>query len=572
MDLQPELPLPPPPLREDQPYVPARMVNEFQYCPRLAYLEWVQGEWAESADTVEGRGVHRRVDRGSGELPEAGALGDDERIHARSVTLSSDRLGLIARLDLVEVEDGAVVPVDYKRGRRPHVTAGAYDPERVQLCVQGLILEDNGYRCDGGALYFRESRERVHVAFDAELRSQALAAVSGLRLVAAGGHIPPPLEDSPKCPRCSLVAICMPEEVNFLRHGAAPRPLAASRDLSLPVYVQASPARVRKRGETLLIQTENGAETTARLIDTSHLVLVGAVDVTAPVLHELMRRQIPVSWYSGSGWFLGHTIGTGHKNVELRTAQYRASFESAFCLRLARGLVASKLRNSRTMLRRNTRADPPPEAALGGLRRAARAAGEAKSLSELLGVEGNGGALYFGGFGSMLNGAPNGKSEEGDPLPFEFENRNRRPATDPVNAMLSFAYAMLVRELTATLSAVGFDPYRGFYHQPRYGRPALALDIMEPFRPILADSAVITAVNNGEIKPGDFVWAGRACALSPPGRKKMIAAFERRLATEITHPVFGYRLSYRRLLEVQARLLGRHLTGEIPELPPVEPR
>jgi CRISPR-associated endonuclease Cas1/CRISPR-associated protein Cas4 len=567
MDLQPELPLPPPPLRDDQPYVPARMVNEFQYCPRLAYLEWVQGEWAESADTTEGRGVHRRVDRGSGELPEAAAIGDDERIHARSVTLSSDRLGLITRLDLIEVEDGAVVPVDYKRGRRPHVTAGAYEPERVQLCVQGLILEDNGYRCSEGALYFRESRERVRVAFDAELRSQAVAAVSGLRLVATGGRIPPPLEDSPKCPRCSLVSICMPEEVNFLRHGVPPRPLTAGRDLSLPVYVQASPARVRKRGETLLIQTEDGAETTARLIDTSHLVVVGAVDVTAPVLHELMRREIPVSWYSGSGWFLGHTIGTGHRNVELRTAQYLASFNSAFCLRLARGIVASKLRNARTLLRRNTRDESAPEAALGGLRRAARAAGEAKNLAELLGVEGNGGAIYFGGFGSMLNAA-----KEGDPLCFEFENRNRRPATDPVNAMLSFAYAMLVRELTATLSAVGFDPYRGFYHQPRYGRPALALDMMEPFRPILADSAVITAVNNGEIKPNDFVWAGRACALSPSGRKKMITAFERRLATEITHPVFGYRLSYRRLLEVQARLLGRHLMGEIPELPPVEPR
>jgi CRISPR-associated endonuclease Cas1 len=163
----------------------------------------------------------------------------------------------------------------------------------------------------------------------------------------------------------------------------------------LPVYVQASPARVRKRGETLLIQTDDGAETTARLIDTSHLVVVGAVDVTAPVLHELMRRDIPVSWYSGSGWFLGHTIGTGHRNVELRTAQYRASFDSVFCLRLARSLVASKLRNSRTLLRRNTREEIPLEAALGGLRRAARAVGEAKSLAELLGVEGNGGAIYF---------------------------------------------------------------------------------------------------------------------------------------------------------------------------------
>jgi CRISPR-associated endonuclease Cas1 len=280
-----------------------------------------------------------------------------------------------------------------------------------------------------------------------------------------------------------------------------------------------------------------------------------------------MRREIPVSWYSGGGWFLGHTIGTGHRNVELRTAQYRASFDPAFCLRLARGLVGSKLRNARTLLRRNTRGDAPQEPALASLQRAARAAGEAKSLAELLGVEGNGGAIYFGNFGSMVNGS----AQEGA-LRFEFENRNRRPATDPINAMLSFTYAMLVREWMATLSAIGFDPYRGFYHQPRYGRPALALDMMEPFRPILADSAVITAINNGEIKPGDFVWAGRACALSPSGRKKMIAAFERRLASEITHPVFGYRVSYRRALEIQGRLLGRHLMGEIPDLPPVEPR
>jgi CRISPR-associated endonuclease Cas1 len=316
----------------------------------------------------------------------------------------------------------------------------------------------------------------------------------------------------------------------------------------------------------LVIQTEESGETTARLIDTSHLVLVGAVDVTAPVLHELMRREIPVSWYSGSGWFLGHTVGTGHRNVELRTAQYRGSFDPAVCLRLARGLVASKLRNCRTLLRRNTRENTSLEASLGGLRRAVRAVGEAKTLGELLGVEGNGAAIYFAGFGAMLR-------ENGADLPhFAFENRNRRPATDPVNAMLSFAYAMLVRELTATMTAVGFDPYRGFYHQPRYGRPALALDIMEPFRPILADSVVITAINNGEVKAGDFVRAGRACALTPSGRKKMIAAFERRLAQEITHPVFGYRLSYRRLLEVQARLLGRHLMGEIPDLPAVEPR
>jgi CRISPR-associated protein Cas1 len=133
--------------------------------------------------------------------------------------------------------------------------------------------------------------------------------------------------------------------------------------------------------------------------------------------------------------------------------------------------------------------------------------------------------------------------------------------------MLSFAYAMLAREWTVTLSAVALDPYRGFYHQPRFGRPALALDMMEPFRPLLADSAVITAINNGEVQGSHFIRAAGGCTLNDQGRKRFIAAFERRLQQEIIHPIFHYRISYRRVMEVQSRLLIRHLLGEIPEYP-----
>ena len=188
---QGELLLEAPPLPEDAPFLPARMVNEYVYCPRLAYLEWVQGEWAESADTVEGTHAHRRVDREDRPLPAAEALGEAERPRTRAVTLSSRRLGLVARIDLVESDGESVVPVDYKRGKRPHVAAGAYEPERVQLCVQGLLLEENGYRCTEGVLYFAESRERVRVVFDEELRAATRAAIGGLRLVAVGGRIPP---------------------------------------------------------------------------------------------------------------------------------------------------------------------------------------------------------------------------------------------------------------------------------------------------------------------------------------------------------------------------------------------
>lgn len=562
-EVQGELPLPFPELSADMPLLPARMVNEYEYCPRLAYLEWVQGEWAESADTVEGRYRHRRVDKPAGDLPAPDEAGEEEKIHAKSITLSSNRLGLIAKLDLVEGEGNVVTPVDYKRGKRPHVPKGAYDPERIQLCVQGLILEEHGYTCNEGVLYFAESRERVQVAFDEELRSQTLSAVNGLRLIAAGGQLPPPLEDSPKCPRCSLVGICLPDEVNFLKKQEEfPRPLAVARDEALPLYVQANRAKVAKSGETLEISVDDKTQTTVRLIDISQVVLMGNVYLTTPTLHELMRREIPVTWHSYGGWFLGHTAGVGHKNVELRTVQYRASFDDNVCLRLAKHLVHAKILNCRTLLRRNWRGDEKPEALTERLKRDADDSLRATNLSELLGIEGLAAQRYFGHFANLIK-------QDGDPASyrFDFNRRNRRPPTDPVNALLSYAYSLLVRTWTVTLSAVGFDPYRGFYHQPRYGRPALALDMMEPFRSLIADSCVIQAINNGEVRPSDFINAAGSVALTNDGRKRFIATFERRLSHEITHPLFGYKVSYRRLLEIQARLLGRFLLGDIPEYP-----
>jgi CRISPR-associated endonuclease Cas1/CRISPR-associated protein Cas4 len=561
---QQDLPLPFPEFSGDLPLLPARMVNEFQYCPRLAYLEWVQGEWADNQETVEGRYTHRRVDQPSGRLPDPAAEdADAECVHARSITLSSQRLGLIARMDLVEADGTVVTPVDYKRGKRPHVPRGAYDPERVQLCLQGLILEEHGYSCTEGVLYFAESRERVRVAFDDDLRALTRNAIDGLRLIAAGGQIPPPLEDSPKCPRCSLVGICLPDEVRFLRGGAdSPRPISISRDEALPLHVQARGAKIAKKGETLEVSVEDAVVQTVRLGEVSQLALWGQIYLTSAALHELMAREIPVTWHSFGGWFLGHTIGTGHKNVEIRTAQYRASFDPQVCLHLAKGLVVAKIQNQRTLLRRNWKAEEPVEPLLEGFQQDLKRARRADSLPELLGAEGMAAARYFGAFARMLSPV-----ESSSVTRFDFEKRNRRPPTDPVNALLSYAYSLLVRSWTVALTAVGFDAYRGFYHQPRYGRPALSLDMMEPFRPLVADSAVIQAINNGEVRPSDFVRAAGSVNLTNDGRKRFITTFERRLGHEITHPLFGYKVSYRRLFELQARLLSRHLLGELNQFP-----
>ena len=565
---QKNLPLFPPERGEDEALVPVRMVNEWVYCPRLAYLEWVEGEWAESADTAQGRRVHRRVDAERGTLPAPDEV-DQELARANSVTLSSESLGVIAKMDVVEMQEERVVPVDFKKSKRPHVAAGAYEPERVQLCAQGMILEDNGYTVTEGALWYAGSRERVRVHFDDELRERTRSAISELRLASASGRRPPPLEDSPKCTRCSLAGICLPDETNFFDRGQPPRPLNPADDPALPLYVQTPGARLRKQGERLVVETDE-KRVEVPLIDVSQVALLGPVGVTTPTLHALMREDIPVSWMSSGGWLLGHTVGTGNRNVAVREAQFRVAGNERQRMSFSRELVAAKIRNTRTLLRRNWRPDRPTddrERVLASLRRVAERARSAPDEPRLLGFEGEAAATYFGHFEAML--APAASQD----LPgFEFARRTRRPPTDPVNALLSFGYSMLTRTMLTALSTVGLDPYMGLYHRPRHGRPALALDLMEPFRPIVADSCVLQVINNGEVRIQDFTTNGPAWSLTAAGRKALIAAYERRLDQETTHPVFGYRISMRRLIDVQARLLARFLQGELRSYPHYLPR
>ena len=277
---------------------------------------------------------------------------------------------------------------------------------------------------------------------------------------------------------------------------------------------------------------------------------------------QLCESGVPVCYFSMGGWFYGITMGMNQKNVFLRRSQFRLSDEESFARSLARELVAGKIRNQRTLLQRNH--VEPKKSTLAGMKEMADRAETARSLEELLGIEGNAARLYFGDFAGMI------KPDEGEKtadLRFDFEGRNRRPPRDPVNALLSLAYSLLAKDLTVAAYAVGFDPYIGFYHQPRYGRPALALDLMEPFRPLIADSAVLTAVNTGMVTERDFVRVGGSVALSAAGRKGFFRAYELRMDTLVTHPLFDYRVSYRRMLEIQARMLARVLDGEIGKYP-----
>ena len=533
--------------------VPVRMLNEFTYCPRLAYLEWVQGEWAENVETLEGSHVHRRVDK---------QPGPKTKIHDRSVKLSSQKLGLVGVLDLIETDGRRVRPVDYKRGKKPPVAEGAWEPERVQLCAQGLLLREHGYQSHEGVLWFAGSRERVRVRFTEQLVERTLELLGAMRSTLSNGTIPAPLEDSPKCPRCSLVSICLPAETNFLRHGGEVRPISVAEPDAHALVVQEPGSKVRLCGSRLRVVVKGEEQASVPLLQISQLVLMSNSSASEPALVECCRRNIPVVHMSGSGWLHGITRGTSHKNVELRAEQFAAARDEVRRLPLAQAIVAAKIWNGRVLLRRN---GSPSSRDLVMLERLSKKVEGVRSAEELLGIEGSAGGIYWSAFPTML------KRETWDDL-FDFEGRNRRPPKDPVNALVSFVNALLCKDWVTTLESTGFDPYMGFYHRAKYGKPALALDMMEPFRPVVADSVVIGVWNNGEVGEGDFFGVGGGVLLTPQARKRVIEAYERRLEGQIRHPVFGYRCSYRRIFEIEARLLGRALTGELERYEPFRVR
>ena len=536
--------------------VPARMVNEYAYCPRLFYLEWVQARFVDNADTVEGTYQHRNVDKVEGRVPLPGE-GDLPDTGARSVMVSSSHLGLVGRIDLLEGEGGTVQPVDYKHGVAPDTPERSWEPERMQLCVLGLMLRDAGYQCESGVLYFVESRERVSVPFTEELVERAHVLVGELRTVAGRDVAPAPLVRSPKCPRCSLVGICLPDEHNLLlaRSERPPRRLVPSNQEGRPLYVTEPGSTVGVSGGRFEVTHKAERIRSVRMIDVSQVCAYGNVQVTTQALRECFAREIPLCYFSTGGWLQGIAEGLPSKHVELRRKQVVMAAQGG--LAVARMFIAGKIRNSRTFLRRNGR--PAPPEVLESLARLAESAAGAESAATLLGLEGAAARLYFQALPTML------RPEIAMPgQPFAFDGRNRRPPTDPVNCLLSYVYALLVKDLVATTWAVGMDPYLGLFHRPRFGRPALALDLAEEFRPLVADSVVVNLINNGEIRPSHFVIRAGGVSLTPDGRRTVLASYERRLDVEVTHPVFRYKVSYRRVFEVQARILAAHLIGELP--------
>jgi CRISPR-associated protein Cas1 len=550
--------------------VPVRALNQVTYCDRLYFFMYVDRVMQTNEHVEAGLFDHRRVDDP--------ALADKcrkegEVLRTRSAAFSSQNLGITGVLDQIEEKGGELYPVETKHGSAPRNDQGeptVWPNDAIQLCAQGLLLEEeSGQRITHGFQFHAGSRERVRVAFDDDLRSRTRAAIARCRELDTLEAPPPPLpsELRHRCFGCSLASVCLPEETLYqiglpTAADAENPPPALTRvippsDDGAVLYLQEPGSHVGKRSEHLVVKKDGQELTKVPMHTLRQVVVFGNVQVSTQALETLAANDIFVAYMTGHGRFLGTFAPAMLKNVGLREAQFRLFAEPERCLDLTRAVVRAKLSNQRTLLMRWLRGEGDrgsDEPAARELAELLRRVDRANALDSLLGLEGQGAAVYFGQFGRFLK----------DSLGFDFTTRNRRPPRDPVNALLSFAYALLAKDCFAAVSAVGFDPYKGFFHSNRHGKPSLALDLMEEFRPVIADSVVITLINNEQVSKSDFLLANGACQLNESGRRAFFRAYEQRKATVVTHPVYGYKMSYGRMLEVQTRMLAAYVRGSIP--------
>ena len=561
----------------DETLWPARNVAEFAYCPRLFYYMEVEGIHLPSEDTLNGVRVHKRVDSPSA-APEATENADPDCPRTlRSLTLTSQRLGLTATLDLAEVNGQTAVPVEYRKGRPYHLHAGnsedrddatdadsgvvPWPTDRVQVGLQAILLEEAGYSVSEAIIYYAAEKRRVTISVDDALRHESLDTLTAAKTCAFGPR-PLPLVNDPRCPKCSLQPICLPDEVNQQREtdGSGQiksRTIWPPRDDGIHVVAQQSGCKVGINGATLRVTDKDGKKVgDMPLANVESLSLLGSVQISTQAVQTLADRGVPVAFLTAAGRCVAVVDPLDSVSAETRRAQVRKFDQPPVCLELSRALISAKIVNQRTLLMRNHAALPSRIA--DDLAAQAEHAQKADTLDSIRGHEGQAAALYFGNMAGMV------KSDAA--VEFDANGRQRRPPPDPVNAALSFAYSMLTHECTAALRVARLEPSIGAFHVSRPGRPALSLDLMEPFRPLIADSVVITAFNRGELKPGHFLRTAAGCAFTDHGRKAFFEVYGRRMADEVTHPVFGYKLSYRRMIILHARMLAAWLLGEIPRL------
>ena len=328
------------------------------------------------------------------------------------------------------------------------------------------------------------------------------------------------------------------------------------------LYITQNDSFIGKTDERLTVRANKQTLLDVPLIKVDGVVVLGRATVSPAVVVELLERRIALSFLTQTGRYLGRLEPELTKNIFVRAAQWKAIAPSAAALHLVRGFVRGKLKNYRAALMRAQREVPELQlqAAITQLEHAITPIDATGAIDSLRGLEGSGSAAYFGSLNSLIRA-------EG----FQFTTRNRRPPIDPVNALLSLGYALLRHDVQSAVNLVGFDPYLGYLHTERYGRPSLALDLMEEFRPLVVDAIVLSGLNRRAVTPQDFVTEplSGAVSLTPEGLRTFLRLYEQKKQSKFKHPVLQTQCTYQEAFEIQARLLAKYLMGETEQYPPL---
>lgn len=525
-------------------------LHAIAYCPRLFYLEEVEELYTQNAEVFAGRRLHSELEKQEDE--------DWEELF-----LESEELGLRGRLDALRTRDGETIPYEHKRGRchrDDQKKPQAWESDKLQILAYACLLESAlGITIKEGRIRYHADNVLVHVPLDDEGRKLVKDAIEKARILRSSTHRPPVTDNERLCTRCSLAPVCLPEEAR-LAHDKEWQPvrLFPEDDDREVIHVLEPGTSVGRTGEQIKITRRNQPVETFAAYQVGQVILHSFSQISTQALHFCADQNIGVHFISGGGRYVG-SFDSRNGSIQRRIRQYAALSNPEFCLELARKLVICRGQGQRKFLMRGTRGkkDVPVvlSKAISQMKAVLKQVSSCQSLESLLGFEGNIAALYFGALPCLIS--PDIAPE------LHFCGRNRRPPKDRFNALLSFGYALLIKDVMNAILTVGLEPALGFYHQPRSQAAPLSLDLMEIFRVPLVDMTVMASINRGQwhIKD-DFDIRGEQVWLSDSGRRKLIDLYESRKQECWKHPVIGYSLTYRRLLELEVRLLEKEWCGE----------
>lgn len=534
---------------QEQDTLRVNALHALAYCPRLFYLEEVEELYTQDAAVFSGRRLHVEIEKEEGE-------------EWQELVLENNELGLRGKVDALRTRNGQTIPYEHKKGRcyrgidhKPQ----AWDSDRLQVLAYACLIETAlGITVSEGRIRYHTDNVLVHVPLDDAGRQDVQAAIAQARQLRQSTERPPVATNERLCTRCSLASVCLPEETRLANNiDHKPLRLFPEDDEREIIHVLEAGTCIGKSGEQIKISRRDKTTKTLPARQVGQIVLHSFAQVSTQALYFCAEQEIGVHFISGGGRYMG-SLDNRHGSIQRRVRQYQALSNPEVCLKLARQLVTCRGQSQRKFLMRGLRgADSNSLLAqtVEQMQRVIKQVATTESIASLLGVEGNIAALYFKALPQLLG-------ESTDPA-FHFSGRNRRPPLDRFNALLSFGYALLLKDVVNAILVVGLEPALGFYHQPRTQAPPLALDLMEIFRVPLVDLPVIGSINRGQWDAdADFEIRGQQVWLSDSGRRKFIGIYERRKEESWKHPVLGYSLSYRRLLELEVRLLEKEWMGE----------